>query len=119
MLSLDVFLGCVGYGLIHRLSYLWMVFGCIGGGAFRYVPLELINEKYALSICWLLQTTTDDLVLDFFTIVRLTEVDWRAMENKVGFPYSYDEGTFMVLPTEPPLVRHSASSAEVREGRRL
>lgn len=47
---------------------------------------------------------------------RLTKIDWKALQDREWFPYSYDEGKIMVLLVELPIARRSAGGAKALEG---
>lgn len=56
-----------------------------------------------------------DLMLAAVATGKLTEFDWKALEDQVRFTYNYGEGKIMALSAVPPLVRLRASGAIVRE----
>lgn len=49
-------------------------------------------------------------------IGRLMAIEWKALEDQMCVSYNYVGVKIMVLLTELPFVRRSASGAEVREG---
>lgn len=48
-------------------------------------------------------------MLAFTTNGLLTGINWKALEDQEMVRCSYDEGTAMMLPVEPPLVHCTMS----------
>lgn len=61
----------------------------------------------------------EDTVLAVVAVARFTKSDWKAMVDQERFMFYYDERKIMLVSAKPPVVRHSASGAEVRDGGRL
>lgn len=118
MTTLDACLCCKRYDTIECLVYSRIISDCEGGAALLNVTLNLIRFWDALGICRLLRNMAVGLMIAFFFTGRLTEIDWKAMENQELFPYNYEDCIFMVLSAERLAMRCSACGTEARKGGR-